>query len=178
MLLSCTYVLYWMFSYCNHAIVFLILLLADNLMSKAFTTAPDIGHQMESFLATGNLRSRSGLGLQQVRAACTWCWNYSYGEVLQIRLITNTCNSHNPHLTHSCMHVCSIVACVYAQLACVEAQRQQHHPSLRLYMCEVGCSECMYRLDIRLIARYSKAEFRSEYLTSRTEIHLGTTGRQ
>lgn len=26
----------------------------------------DIGHQMEYLLATGNLRSRSGLGLQQV----------------------------------------------------------------------------------------------------------------
>ena len=26
----------------------------------------DIGHEMEYMLATGNLRSRSGLGLQQV----------------------------------------------------------------------------------------------------------------
>ena len=31
----------------------------------------DIGHEMEYMLATGNLRSRSGLGLQQVTCRVT-----------------------------------------------------------------------------------------------------------
>ena len=36
------------------------------LMNKIVSTLPDLGSQMENFLATGNLRSRSGLALQQV----------------------------------------------------------------------------------------------------------------
>ena len=35
-------------------------------MPKAAKKTVDIGHEMEYVLATGNLRSRSGLGLQQV----------------------------------------------------------------------------------------------------------------
>ena len=35
-------------------------------MPKVVRKTLDIGHEMEYMLATGNLRSRSGLGLQQV----------------------------------------------------------------------------------------------------------------
>ena len=35
-------------------------------MPKVAKKTVDIGHEMEYMLATGNLRSRSGLGLQQV----------------------------------------------------------------------------------------------------------------
>lgn len=41
--------------------------ISDTLMNKALSSAPDIGSQMEYFVATGNLRSRSDLALQQVR---------------------------------------------------------------------------------------------------------------
>ena len=37
------------------------------LMTKVISGGPDVGHYMEYFLATGNIRSRTGLGLQQVR---------------------------------------------------------------------------------------------------------------
>ena len=38
-------------------------------MPKVLKKTVDIGHEMEYMLATGNLRSRSGLGLQQVKCA-------------------------------------------------------------------------------------------------------------
>ena len=37
-----------------------------NIINKVLPIAPDVGRQMEYFLATGNLRSSSGLSLQQV----------------------------------------------------------------------------------------------------------------
>ena len=40
--------------------------LSASLMPKVAKKTVDIGHEMEYMLATGNLRSRSGLGLQQV----------------------------------------------------------------------------------------------------------------
>ena len=40
------------------------------LMTKVISGGPDVGHYMEYFLATGNIRSRTGLGLQQVRFSC------------------------------------------------------------------------------------------------------------
>ena len=40
------------------------------LMTKVISGGPDVGHYMEYFLATGNIRSRTGLGLQQVRFLC------------------------------------------------------------------------------------------------------------
>ncbi len=39
---------------------------SDNLMKKLLTNAHEIGSQMEYFIATGSLRSRSNLGWQQV----------------------------------------------------------------------------------------------------------------
>lgn len=44
----------------------LVLFLAS-LMPRVAKKTVDIGHEMEYMLATGNLRSRSGLALQQVR---------------------------------------------------------------------------------------------------------------
>ena len=35
-------------------------------MNKILMAGPDIGQQMEYMLATGNLRSKTGLGFQQV----------------------------------------------------------------------------------------------------------------
>ena len=46
-------------------VLFVLFVYAGTLMNKVLSTY-DIGHQMEYLLATGNLRSRSGLGMQQV----------------------------------------------------------------------------------------------------------------
>ncbi len=43
-----------------------LVFVSDNLMTKVLSSAHEIGSQMEYFIATGNLRSRSNLGLQQV----------------------------------------------------------------------------------------------------------------
>ena len=40
--------------------------LLANIINKVLPIAPDVGRQMEYFLATGNLRSSSGLSLHQV----------------------------------------------------------------------------------------------------------------
>ena len=49
-------------------IMTLLLLLgnAASIIKKVIGTGPDIGHQMHYLISTGNLASRSGLGLQQV----------------------------------------------------------------------------------------------------------------
>ena len=39
---------------------------AANIVNKVMNSMPDVGKQMEYLLATGNLKSRSGLNLQQV----------------------------------------------------------------------------------------------------------------
>ena len=37
-------------------------------IKRVLDHAPDVGHFLEYFMATGNVKSRSGLSLQQVRA--------------------------------------------------------------------------------------------------------------
>ena len=46
-----------------------------SLMPKVMRKTVDIGHEMEYMLATGNLRSRSGLGLQQVEYSSAYVCN-------------------------------------------------------------------------------------------------------
>ena len=44
---------------------------SGSIMPRVAKKTIDIGHEMEYMLATGNLRSRSGLGLQQVTCRVT-----------------------------------------------------------------------------------------------------------
>ena len=53
--------------------IIMCLVLTASLMPKVTKKCPDIGHEMEYMLATGNLRSRSGLGLQQVSLCVCVC---------------------------------------------------------------------------------------------------------
>ena len=46
---------------------------AAAIIKKVIGTGPDIGHQMHYLISTGNLVSKSGLGLQQVFSMHKYC---------------------------------------------------------------------------------------------------------
>ena len=68
---------------------------ADSLMSKIVQRSPDVGRELEYLLATGNLRSRSGLGLQQV----------SRMPLYIFILLMDTCSKNA--ICDACLYMCT-----------------------------------------------------------------------
>ena len=74
--------------------------LLANIINKVLPIAPDVGRQMEYFLVTGNLRSSSGLSLQQVGThphGHTLHWTH---PTLDTPHTGHTPHGHTPHWTH------------------------------------------------------------------------------
>ena len=78
-------------------------------MSKIIQRSPDVGRELEYLLATGNLRSRSGLGLQQV----------SRMPLYIFILLVDTCSKNTIcDDAYTCVHTCTCMQLVFSASKC------------------------------------------------------------